>query len=154
MHKMKTEKAEENDKSRSQRKYPERVCFNLNCEFQKKFIPYDRRQKFCCEQCRINYYNDQRHINNTTVLLKLKKLKQIDDKLANIYKRFLNKDGKCLVRREILFYENIDVMLMVRELENKQTKGKVKAYLRFGIELLSTDDNYYLIHKLVTTCAN
>jgi hypothetical protein len=136
---------------RSKRKYVERPCANSDCYFGKKYVPHDRRQKFCCAQCRINYHNDQRHINNITVLLKLKKLKQIDDKLANIYKRFLNKDGKCLVRSEVLFYENIDVMLMVKELENKQTKGKVKAYLRFGIELLSSDENYYLIHQLVTT---
>lgn len=40
----------------SKRKYPTKTCQQCS----NSFVPTDRRQKYCCAQCRIDYNNDKR----------------------------------------------------------------------------------------------
>ncbi len=135
------------NKHRSKRTYPERDCENPNCGFEQRFIPHDRRQKFCREQCRINFYNDRRHNDNRTVFKDEKSLRQFDKRLDKIYKAFVNKDGYCQVWKGIFSYERINVSLLVQEQQNTTTGGKVKWFYKYGTELHPTDTNYFIIHK-------
>ena len=133
---------------RSKRIYPERLCGNPQCIISPKFKPDDLRRKFCCKQCRVNYYNDQRRELDNNTFINAKRLKEIDNKLLKIYARYANEKGYCAVRKELFHYENIEVMLLVKELNNPTTGGKVKGFFRFGIELHPQDQNYYIIHKI------
>ena len=137
-------------KHRSKRTYPERDCENPNCGFEQRFIPHDRRQKFCIEQCRINFHNDQKHNDNTTIFKNEKNLREFDKRLAKIYKAFVDKDGYCVVWKGIFNYEQINVALLVTEQQNPRTGGKVKWFYKFGTELHPKDANYFIIHKKQT----
>lgn len=132
----------------SSRRYPERDCENPECIFNGSFMPHDRRQKFCCAQCRVNYYNDKRSEENKTVFLDVKHLKNTDRVLHKIYMKYVEKNGYCAVRKEIFHYEGINVMLLVQEWQTKTTGAKVKGYFRYGIELSVEDNNFFIIHKL------
>ena len=133
---------------RSKRKYPERPCANAHCDYGGNFIPHDRRQIYCSEQCRINFHNDNRHLESNSTFTHAKKLIEIDKKLSKIHKKYVNDKGYCAVMKEIFFHEDIDVMLLVQEKTNIQTKGKVKLYFRYGIELHPDNASYYIIHKI------
>lgn len=138
------------NKKISKRTYPVRDCSNPNCGFEQKFAPHDRRQKFCCEQCRINFHNDQKHNDNKTTFRSEKDLRQFDKRLAKIHKAFVNKDGYCTVWKGIFNYEQINVALLVSEQENPNTGGRVKWFYKYGTELHPKDNNYFIIHKKLT----
>lgn len=131
----------------SKRRYPGKSCENDNCISGGTFEPHDRRQKFCCPQCRINFYNDRRNLEESTVFIDAKHLKYIDRKLERMYKKYVDGKGYCVVRKEIFHYENVNVLLLVQEQENTNTGKKVKWYFRYGIELHSENENYYIIYK-------
>lgn len=135
------------EKHRSKRKYPERDCANPNCGFEQRFFPHDRRQKFCCEQCRVNFHNDIKHANNKTIYKAEKSLRAFDKKLEKIYYAFVNEDGYCIVWKDILAYEGINVALLVHEQQNTNTGGKVKWLFKYGTELHPNNPNYFIIHK-------
>ena len=132
----------------SNRIYPLRPCLNPACISGGSFIPHRRNQMFCCEQCRVNYNKDKRHLENTTIFLRAKKLIAIDKKLSMLYVKYADSQGYCTVMKEIFYHEGIDVMLLVKEMLNKETKNKVKAYFRYAIELHPQNPNYYIIHKI------
>ncbi len=131
----------------SSRRYAERNCENPACVYNGYFQPHDRRQKFCCTQCRVNYYNDKRSEENRTVFLDVKNLKNMDRILHRIYTKYVEK-GFCTVRKEIFHYEGVDVMLLVKEWQNNRTGAKVKGYFRYGMELSAEDNNFFIVHKL------
>ena len=138
----------EKNKRVSKRLYKEIACANPECDYGHYFTPHHRKQRFCCEQCKTNYYNDKRSNDNKRIYFNEKKLRLNDIKLARIYKKFVDKDGYCQVHREVIYYESIDVMLIIEELKNRETGGKVKRYYRYGIEIHPHDPNYYIIHKI------
>jgi len=140
-------KKEEDSEPRSKRRYSERECANNACELEKKFVPHDRRQIFCCPQCRVNFYNDQRHIRNNSSLVKEKLLRLYDKKLGLIYARCVNKTGLCSVWKGILEYEQIDLRLLVEEQMNEGTKGTVRWLYRYGTELHPNSKEHFIIHK-------
>ena len=133
---------------RSKRVYPIRHCANPNCSFGGVFIPHRSNQFYCFEQCRKNFNNDKGKVENNTIFLHAKKLIEIDKKLMKIYQKYVNWNGYCVVMKEILHYEGIDVMLLVQEQKNPQTNGKVKQYFRYGLELHPQNLDYYIIHKI------
>ncbi len=132
----------------SQRVYPEKKCANPNCSFGGTFEPHDKRQAFCRPQCRINFHNDMRHKENKGVFEDVKRLKDINRNLALLYSKYVNKNGYCAVRKELLHFLEIDVMLLTRELVNKVTGRKVKKIFNYGIELHPDNHDYYIIHKI------
>lgn len=140
-------KNEENSGSRSKRRYPERMCANHACEAEKKFIPHDRRQRFCCLQCRVNFHNDKRHLTNNTKLVNEKLLREYDKKLHKIFTRLADKAGYCAVSVKILEYESINLRLCVEDQTNPQTGGKVKWLYNYGTEQHPDNKNYFIIHK-------
>lgn len=129
------------------RRYALRNCENPNCEYDIHYSPHDRRQKFCSAQCRINYYNDKRSEENRTIFIDIKNLKKMDYVLHKIYIRHVEKDF-CTVRKEIFYHEGVDIMLLVKEWQNKKTGEKVKVYFRYGIELSAENKDFFIIHKL------
>lgn len=132
----------------SSRRYALRDCVNPNCEFYPQYVPHDKRQKFCCAQCRKNFHNDQRSLEDNTIFIDLKNLKSIDRKLDKIYIKHADQKGYCCVRKEVFYHEGINVMLLVKELRNSVTGKPVKGYFRYGIELSAQDNNFYFIYKL------
>jgi len=132
---------------RSKRTYPERDCENPICGFEKRFTPHDRRQKFCCNQCRWNYYNDQTYNNNRTIFKNEKSLRHFDKMLERIYRAFVNDKGYCQVWKVFFEYEKINVGLLVQEQQNTATGGRVKWFYNYGTELHPKDSNYFIIHK-------
>ena len=139
--------AMERKKIRSKRRYPAIPCPNPLCINGGIFEPHDKRQKYCETQCRVNHMNDIRYLENQTTFADEKNLRRIEKSLAKIYGKYVNKDGYCVVLKEIFYYEEIDVMLLVQELKNDLTGQKVKWYYDYGIELHPDDANYYIIHK-------
>lgn len=133
---------------RSTRRYPKQDCENPGCIKTGVFEPHDKRQKFCCTACRIAFHNDKRSMEESTIYSDYKRLKAIDKKLERMYIKYADKNGACLVRKEIFHYESIDVMLLLRELQNMSSGQTVKGYFRYGIELSAEDNNFYFIHKL------
>ena len=134
-------------KKRSKRKYPEKPCANASCSFDQRFVPHDRRQKFCCEQCRINYHNDKRHNDNKTTFQSERNLRQFDKKLARIYEAFVDKNGYCVAPKGIFNYEKVNVAFLVYEQQNTNTGGRVKWFYQYGTELHPKSADHFIIHK-------
>lgn len=128
--------------------FPEMICPNPKCIRGGIFLPHRKNQIYCCTRCRIKFNNDKRSEEDNTIFLDAKRLKIIDKKLHRMYEKYTDNKGYCAVRKEIFHYEGINVMLLVQEWENKDTGTKIKGYFRYGIELHSENDNYYVIYKL------
>ena len=137
-------------KKRSKRVYPPRVCINPKCTFGGKYTPHDKRQQYCNPQCRSDFNNDKRSDNNNSVFKKEKLLRSANKKLGKIYKVYVNKEGYCVVHREIFRYEGIDLRLLVDDQANVQTGGKTRWFYEFGTEMHPKDQNFFIIHKRET----
>jgi predicted nucleic acid-binding Zn ribbon protein len=133
--------------AKSKRRYAEKICHNPICDFGTKFTPYDIRQKFCSEQCRINYNNDQRRALNGTTYINEKHLRLYEKKLKAIYTSQKDTKGYCAVHISILKYEGINLQLLVYEQENTSTKGIVRWFYEYGTERHPVNNDYYIIHK-------
>jgi hypothetical protein len=134
-------------KRKSLRKYPERMCANtLSCS-KGNFIPHDKRQQYCCVQCRTNANNDNRALLNKTTFQKEKFLRLYDRKLSKIFQKYGDEKLYCFVKREILSYEEIDVRLLVEDGPGVLTNTKTRWFYEFGTEVHPTDERYFIIHK-------
>lgn len=133
---------------RSKRTYPESDCANLKCEHGKKFIPHDRRQKFCCPLCKSSNGNDRRRELILTKYSQEKQLRLIDLKLGKLYFQYLIRDA-CLVHKDIFNHEQIDLRFSVEQSTNIYTNEQVKWYYEFGVELHYNDNNFFIIHKRI-----
>ena len=122
------------------------MCNNTDCPNGGTFIPHDRRQVFCEDQCRINYHNDRRYEENNSIFQNEKALRGNERKLKEIYWRFVDGSRYCVVPKVVLYAAKVNVMLLTRELINNDTGGTVKWYYSVGIEIHPQNDNYYIIH--------
>jgi hypothetical protein len=123
----------------SKRRYPEQTCFNPDCE--EEFIPHDRRQIFCSTQCRINYYNDKKHIDNEERYFREAQLRRIDKMLEALTHGEFYLDEQ--VKEEILDGFKIDRSIGTLEM-NLLTGNPIRWYHAFGIEFLG--NKLYTIH--------
>ena len=87
---------------------------------------------------------------HNTIFSNLKLLKSIDKKLNKLYVRYVNDEGYCAVLNQILYHEGVNIMLLVKEMSNPDTGGKVKGFFRYGIEIHPDDSNFFIIHKINT----
>ena len=133
--------------AKSKRRYAEKICHNPICDFGTKFIPYDIRQKFCCEQCRINFNNDQRRTLNNSAYKNEKFLREYDKKLKEIYQLENDAKGYCVAHISILKHKKINLQLLVHEQENTFTKGTVRWFYQYGTERHPVNKDYYIIHQ-------
>ena len=65
-----------------------------------------------------------------------------------MYEKYVDKNGGCVIPKEIFHYESIDVMMLVREFEHSSTGAKIKGYFRYGIQLHPNNNDFYIIYKL------
>jgi hypothetical protein len=125
----------------SNRLYAEKICANPACETE--FFPYDARQIFCEEQCRINFYNDKRKLKDHERFILEKQLRQNDQLLEYIYKSRHYKDDR--ISEEFLLDSGINMEIGNWE-ENLDTKRPIRWYHAFGLELVSKIPRIYTIH--------
>ncbi len=131
--------------SNSKRKHPKRLCANPSCK--KEFIPTDKRQIYCCAQCRIDAGNDRRDLRNRTIFFDEKRLRHYEKMLAKLFKVFFTEGKLCTVHKLYLQYEGINVKYCVEEQTNSKSEMKIKWFYEFGIEIYKDDPNFFIIHK-------
>lgn len=141
---MKTKKTSE---VRSKRTYPMMLCFNLLCEFDKEFIPHDRRQIFCCKQCRINWHNDKQAEENAVRYADEKVLRAIEKILEKLYHRYVV-GSYCMVRKDYFAHEEIDIIhYVVKKGLNPLTGSEISWFYGYGVTRDVKHTDYYLILK-------
>lgn len=129
---------------RSRRQYPSKTCFNPRCKVE--FTPHDRRQIFCSHQCRVNFFNDKKHEENTERFFRQDELKRADRLLEALLDSEFYKDNR--IREATLDGFEIDRFIGTLEM-NLLTKNPVRWYHSFGIEYLGNE--LYTIHKRTNT---
>lgn len=126
----------------SKRKYPKSICNNPIC--QQAFIPHDRRQVYCQDQCRINYNNDKK--NQALEELKYQqKLKHIDEALDFLYTQAGG--DQCMIPESSFQLLKIDLSLG-QEVKNPETGEMMRWYINYGIVAVgSPNEVYYYIYN-------
>ncbi len=134
---------------KTSRTYPERECANnKQCISGGKYIPHDRRQKFCCSKCGENFRNDLRSERNSTIYIHEKYLRTIDKKLGKLYQKFL-KGNIAKVNQAYLIYEDIDPSFVVRLGKKVQKANEVNlANALNGIKNPATSISWYYQYGL------
>lgn len=125
----------------SNRIYPAQVCINPDCG--EEFYPHDRRQVFCCRQCRINYYNDQRRIENAE-RFGLEEVMRSADKVLEVLldSNFFQDE---LISEETLQAFAIPMNIGTLE-ENLLTRRPIRWYHAYGLELVDKTGRLFTIH--------
>ena len=135
-----------NNRYYSKRRYPKRKCKNPACNVEPDFAPHDKRQEYCCVQCRTDAGNDRRGIANRTIFANEKLLRDSDKKLAKLYAKFLS-NGHAIVHISYLEYEGVDVLLLVKKQKNLATGLQIHWFYEYGLEINIDNPDYFVIHK-------
>lgn len=125
----------------SNRIYPAQFCINPDCE--QEFNPHDYRQQFCCPQCRINYYNDQRRRENEQRFSQEALLRQNDKVLEVLMESEFYKDDQIEEATLKAFYIPFNIGTLE---ENLLTKRPIRWFHAFGLELVDKAARFYTIH--------
>lgn len=134
-------------KPRSKRRYAEKECANSEPHEGSKFVPHDSRQAFCTAQCRINWHNDLRKINNITRYAEEAILRKIDKTLELLYRQYAT-DQWCIVEKELLAHEEIDVLnYSVSKAMDTRTETSISWYYGYGISFDPKHRSHFIIHK-------
>lgn len=135
----------ENRKRRvSNRRYPPKACKKPDCN--ESFIPHDAKQKYCCEQHRIDHNNDLQKERN-------KELKEFNSKLLNneaILKKMylaLQRVKRTTINMSLFEYEGFDFHCYSKQEVNVETKQPIYWCLNFGIEGKESQGQTFIIHK-------
>jgi hypothetical protein len=127
----------------SNRTYPPRYCVKPDCN--NEFIPNDARQKYCCEQHRIDANNDKRKIINEIEAgfnrqVKYNKLVMIKIEKSDFYK----KSGK--VSKSLLLYEGFDFSYFHKQQIDSEINREIIICYDYGLILIdSKNDNYKIV---------
>ncbi len=132
---------------RSKRRYAKRHCKNQNCEHEPDFFPHDARQLFCCIQCRTDFFNDLRKMNDGGKFLDVKYLKQYDATLAEMYSKTADAKGYCCLHIAYFKYEGFDLSMLTKERINNDTGGKIRWFFDYGVEPHPEHKDFFIIHK-------
>lgn len=126
----------------SNRVYPLQLCINPDCG--EEFYPHDRRQVFCCPQCRINYYNDQRRIENTERFGLEEQLRTADKVLEVL----LDSDFYQEEQISEATLEAFAIPMHIGTLEeNLLTHRPIRWYHAYGLELVDKTQRLFTIHS-------
>lgn len=132
-----TDKAQSMAKqSRSKRKYPERLCANNSCAYVRIFIPHDKRQEYCCVQCRTDHNNDLRASINNTRFLNERLLRLYDKKLEKVYNRWVDSKGYCAVFKGYLEHEEIDLRFATQEEKIFPRTVRLDGFIIMGLKCI------------------
>lgn len=128
----------------SKREYPQKKCSKPECGIY--FVPTDKRQKYCCDQHRIDYLNDKRNTKEKTERPLREAIKKNKDVLEKIYYSIFYRNKKE-VPIHLLEYENYQFEKFNRRLINKKTNNEVLFCFEYGLELINPEEQLFIIHK-------
>ena len=117
----------------SNRKYPKRKCENPSCAI--LYVPHDKRQTYCEEQCRINWNNDKRSLENNTKFAAEKQLRTNNKILNQIWGK-LKQEKQKLVNSSLLKWEKFVFESQTCIQNNSKTNRPIIWYHDFGLELI------------------
>ncbi len=130
--------------NKSNRTYAVRRCKNPTCDYGNEYTPTWFTQKFCCNQCRINFHNDQRRAKAAGSHSD-KKLLEMTDKLLGEIKRKATVGG-ITINDALLRYDGVDIRLSVTQETNKESGNQIRWFYEFGLEYLP-EEKRYVIHQ-------
>ena len=125
----------------SKRVYPKRACKQCSSEF----VPNDARQRYCCEQHRIDYNNDLRRIKDAP-------LKELTAKMVNnekILKKFyelLQKHEQEVLGIDFLILDNFEFNV-ASEVSINKNGNKIEWQFSYGLEGEDPNRRLFKIHK-------
>ena len=126
----------------SNRKYPPKNC----PQCRKAYTPSDRRQIYCCAQCRIDFNNDKRFREEAEALLIKKSLLQ-NEKILKYAYEWLKLNQKKEIAIDFLIYSGFQPGIFSGQSINREIGTKVLWSLGFGIEGIQSNNNVVKILK-------
>jgi len=128
----------------SNRRYSPITCSNPACGIE--FVPHDRRQIYCEQQCRINFNNDKRHEENNSRFSDEKQSRLNRKILAAAWEKLINQKEK-LVARINLEWDKFNFQTQASIKKNLKTGRNILWYHDYGLELIDPAGNLFEIHK-------
>ena len=128
----------------SNRRYLPKRCKKPECNA--VFIPSDSRQKFCCQQHRIDHNNDVRKVSSKPFEDHIKKLKHNEAILKKAY-NILKATGNEKAVIDLLRYEQFYEDCFTKFSKNDQTDQIVCWVNDYGIEGLKEPGSKLIIHN-------
>jgi hypothetical protein len=128
----------------SNRIYPAKQCLKPSCG--RHFLPTDARQKYCCEQHRIDHNNDQRKLKNVDLKIFGDKIAHNQAVLQKIYNK-MPEFGHRPVNVSLLKYEDFYFDIYSSREKNPHTGLPVCWSWDYGIEGSDPEMETYIIHK-------
>jgi hypothetical protein len=126
----------------SNRTYPPRYCVKPDCN--NEFIPNDARQKYCCEQHRIDANNDKRRIINEIEAGFTKRAKNNERILIKICSSPLYLKYKC-INHWILEHEGYDFETFHYLEFDVETGFEIQFCYKHGILLIDAEKKYFKV---------
>ena len=126
----------------SNRTYPPRYCVKPDCNIE--FIPYDARQKYCCEQHRIDANNDKRKIINEIEEGFKKRAKNNERILIKICSSPLYLKYKY-INRWILQHEGYDFETFHYLEYDEETGREIQFCYKHGILLTDAEKKHFKV---------
>ena len=125
----------------SKRRYPITECANRDCQT-RVYTPHDKRQRFCCVQCRFNYNNDRRSKQEKNTKSWLTELERCDKKLEICYLHLKYKEKSI----EDWFLKMMKFDLSNASLEKSQkTDKQVYWFKRYGLQPVNKKETLFKI---------
>jgi hypothetical protein len=128
----------------SNRRYPVQQCKKKDCQI--NFTPSDKRQKYCCEQHRIDHNNDMRNLKAQPGIELDKKFRHNQMVLKKIFET-LGNIGQTTISIDLLKYENYDFEYYTQKQINISTNREVYWNYFYGIEGQNDKKTTFIIHK-------
>ena len=126
----------------SNRKYTSKSC----SQCKKSFTPTDRRQIYCCHQCRIDFNNDKRFRVEAEALLIKKGLLKNEKTLKYAYELLkLNLTKEIAI--DYLIYSGFQPGIFSGQSINREIGTKVLWSLGYGIEGIQSNNKVVKILK-------
>lgn len=126
----------------SNRKYPRKNCPQCS----KSFIPTDRRQIYCCAQCRIDFNNDKRLTQDASALYFKKALIHNQRCLKKAYE-VLIREKEDQINIEFLRYDGFEPGIYSQRNINETLGTTILWSLDYGIEGIDKNNSLVKIKK-------
>ena len=127
----------------SNRVYPSKECPQCSQSFE----PTDARQKFCCEQHRIDYHNDQRKIKEAPFKKVTGRIKKNEQILGKIFVRFDGMNSVVPVSKSLLDYEEYDFQINHERSINPATNSEIEWFFYYGLEVADRQKHTFIVRK-------
>jgi hypothetical protein len=128
----------------SNRRYPSQQCKKKDCQM--SFTPTDKRQKYCCEQHRIDHNNDLRNLKAQPGIELDKKIQHNQTVLKKIFQA-LDTFKRTTVGIDLLIYEKYDFAYYTEKQINTGTNMAVYWNYFYGLEGRDAQKTTFIIHR-------